>query len=206
MTGNVGLTEMSACEVVDLLNRGEITPLDCLDALEARLAAVDGVVNALPHPLLRSRPRSGPLAHATASRWSRSFGRTAGTNKGPDRRCWRPHHLWFDHLRRLSSGAIRHSCTRVEEAHPDLSQAHDTFQVMRGMAFATSYGALLEYRDKMKPEVVWNIENGLSYSMADAVRAENNRAAMFRRMNATPMTCSFVRPRSLQPIPQASDM
>jgi amidase len=36
----------------------------------------------------------------------------------------------------------------------------------------------------MKPEVVWNIEKGLSYSMEDVVRAENNRAAMFRRMNA----------------------
>jgi amidase len=72
----------------------------------------------------------------------------------------------------------------VEEAHPDLSEAHDTFQVMRGVAFATSYAGLLEHhQDKMKPEVVWNIEKGLSYSMADLVRAENDRAAMFRRMN-----------------------
>ena len=72
----------------------------------------------------------------------------------------------------------------VEEAHPDLSEAHDTFQVMRGVAFATSYAGLLErHQDKMKPEVVWNIEKGLSYSMADLVRAENDRAAMFRRTN-----------------------
>jgi amidase len=56
---------------------------------------------------------------------------------------------------------------------------------MRGMAFAASYAGLLEaHRDKMKPEVVWNIEKGLGYSMADVVRAENNRASMFRRMNA----------------------
>ncbi|PSH70142.1 amidase [Phyllobacterium brassicacearum] len=72
----------------------------------------------------------------------------------------------------------------VEEAHPDLSKAHDTFQVMRGVAFATSYAGLLErHRDKMKPEVVWNIEKGLSYSIADLVRAENDRAAMLRQMN-----------------------
>ena len=99
--------------------------------------------------------------------------------------------------------------TVVEEAHPDFSEAHDTFQVMRGMAFAASYAGLLEcHRDKMKPEVVWNIEKGLSYSMADVVRAENNRAAMFRRINAfsTPMICFFVRPRSLPPIPRASGM
>lgn len=48
MAGDVGLTHMSACDVVDLLNRGEVTPLDCLDALEARMAIVEGAVNALP--------------------------------------------------------------------------------------------------------------------------------------------------------------
>ena len=53
-----------------------------------------------------------------------------------------------------------------------------------GVAFATSYAGLLErHRDKMKPEVVWNIEKGLSYSIADLVRAENDRAAMLRQMN-----------------------
>ena len=48
MAGDTGLTELTACEVVDRLDRGEVTPLDCLDALEARIAAVDGAVNALP--------------------------------------------------------------------------------------------------------------------------------------------------------------
>jgi amidase len=72
----------------------------------------------------------------------------------------------------------------VEEAHPNLPEAHDTFQVLRAMSFAVSYAGLLEsHRDKMKPEVSWNIEQGLKYSMADVVRAENQRAALFRRMN-----------------------
>ena len=48
MASDVGLTNMPAYEVVDLLNRGEVSPLDCLEALEARIAAVDGAVNALP--------------------------------------------------------------------------------------------------------------------------------------------------------------
>jgi amidase len=73
----------------------------------------------------------------------------------------------------------------VEEAHPDLSEAHDAFQVLRGMSFAVSYAGLLQnHQDKMKPEVIWNIEQGLNYTMADVVRAENQRAALFRRMNA----------------------
>jgi amidase len=73
----------------------------------------------------------------------------------------------------------------VEEAHPDLSEAHDAFQVLRGMTFAVSYAGLLSHhRDKMKPDVVWNIEQGLACSMADVVRAENQRALLYRRMNA----------------------
>ncbi len=42
------LISSSAVAVVDLLKRGEITPHDCLDALEARIAEVDSAVNALP--------------------------------------------------------------------------------------------------------------------------------------------------------------
>ena len=42
------LIKTDACGVVDLLKRGEVTPHDLLDALEARIAAVDPAVNALP--------------------------------------------------------------------------------------------------------------------------------------------------------------
>jgi amidase len=42
------LIRMTATQVVDGLNRGDITPIDCLDALERRVAAVNGPVNALP--------------------------------------------------------------------------------------------------------------------------------------------------------------
>ncbi len=42
------LIQMTACAIVEGLKRGEITPLDCLDALESRVNAVDASVNALP--------------------------------------------------------------------------------------------------------------------------------------------------------------
>ena len=42
------LIALAARAVVGLLNKGEVTPHDLLDALEARIAAVDGAVNALP--------------------------------------------------------------------------------------------------------------------------------------------------------------
>jgi len=42
------IIRQSAVETVALLKSGAVTPLDCLAALEARIAAVDGAVNALP--------------------------------------------------------------------------------------------------------------------------------------------------------------
>ena len=42
------LIRLAATEVVVKLRSGEISPLDCLDALEQRIAEVDGKVNALP--------------------------------------------------------------------------------------------------------------------------------------------------------------
>ena len=42
------LIRMTACEVLARLNAGDVTHTEVLDALEARVTAVDGAVNALP--------------------------------------------------------------------------------------------------------------------------------------------------------------
>jgi len=42
------LIRETACAIVDKLRSGEVTPLDLLDALEKRIAEVNGRVNALP--------------------------------------------------------------------------------------------------------------------------------------------------------------
>jgi amidase len=70
----------------------------------------------------------------------------------------------------------------VEEAHPDFSEAHACFQVLRALSFATGMKPLLEsYRDKLKPEVIWNIEKGLNLTGAEIATAEAQRGAMFKR-------------------------
>jgi len=70
----------------------------------------------------------------------------------------------------------------VEEAHPDLAEAHACFQVLRAQNFATSLGGLLaSHRDLLKPEVVWNIEKGLALTVAETTKAEAQRVAMFQR-------------------------
>jgi amidase len=70
----------------------------------------------------------------------------------------------------------------VEEAHPDLGEAHECFHVLRAFDFAISKAALLrDKRDLLKPEVIWNIEQGLKLTVDDLIRAEAQRVAMTAR-------------------------
>lgn len=70
----------------------------------------------------------------------------------------------------------------VEEAHPDLREAHECFHVLRAFDFAISKAGLLrEKRDMLKPEVIWNIEQGLKLTVEDLERAEVQRVAMTNR-------------------------
>jgi amidase len=70
----------------------------------------------------------------------------------------------------------------VEEAHPDLREAHECFQVLRAFDFAITKAALLRSkRDLLKPEVIWNIEQGLKLSVEQLERAEAQRVAMAAR-------------------------
>lgn len=72
--------------------------------------------------------------------------------------------------------------TVVEETCPDLSEAHECFQTLRALSFAVGLGPLLkEHRDRLKPEVVWNIEKGLELTAEEIARAEAQRVAMFHR-------------------------
>src|SRR5581483_667720 len=48
MATDQALIRSTACALIDRLGSGEITPLDLLDALEKRIAEVDGKTNALP--------------------------------------------------------------------------------------------------------------------------------------------------------------
>jgi amidase len=62
------LIRMTATAIVDGLKAGTITPLDCLDALERRIAEVDGAVNALPTRCFdRARAHARKLMEKPAS-------------------------------------------------------------------------------------------------------------------------------------------
>ncbi len=73
----------------------------------------------------------------------------------------------------------------VEEAHPDLGEAHEVFQVLRALDFATDLGPLLaQHRARMKPEVIWNIERGLALTAGEIAAAERKRGALYHRAAA----------------------
>jgi len=79
-------------------------------------------------------------------------------------------------LRFAESGAI------VEEAHPDYTEMHDTFGVLRARSYAISKFQLLQtQRHRLKPEIIWNIEKGLALTLADEARAERQRLALYHR-------------------------
>jgi amidase len=70
----------------------------------------------------------------------------------------------------------------VEEAHPDLREAHECFHVLRAFDFAISKAQLLRTkREQLKPEVIWNIEEGLKLTVEQIERAEAQRVAMTAR-------------------------
>src|ERR1700744_6636591 len=48
MSSDQALIRSTACAIVDRLKSGDVTPLDLLDAVEKRIAEVDGKTNALP--------------------------------------------------------------------------------------------------------------------------------------------------------------
>ncbi|MEM9099803.1 MAG: amidase family protein [Pseudomonadota bacterium] len=73
----------------------------------------------------------------------------------------------------------------VEETHPDFSGAHEAFQTLRAVAFATGHAAdYAERRDQLKPDVIWNIEKGLELTGGDLARANQLRGEITERFVA----------------------
>ncbi len=74
---------------------------------------------------------------------------------------------------------------RVTEVAPDASGARDVFQVFRGHNMAASRRADYDnHRALMKPEVIWNIEYGLSLSADDVRRASLTQGQIIQRFAA----------------------
>jgi len=96
-------------------------------------------------------------------------------------------------IRRLAAAGVA-----VEESCPDLADAPAIFRTLRAAGFA---GGLKEeyerHRDRLKPEVIWNIEQGRALD-ADAIGgAERGRGRLYHRVAA------FMRDYELLLVPAA---
>jgi len=67
----------------------------------------------------------------------------------------------------------------VEIAHPDMTGAHEAFQTLRGLGFATGHwDHYANHRDQLKPDIVWNIEHGLGLTPEAIGRATRIRGRL----------------------------
>jgi amidase len=73
----------------------------------------------------------------------------------------------------------------VAAASPDFRDAAEIFQTLRALRFVAAYGPLLEkHRARIKPEVIWNIEKGLTLDGEAVARAIRGRTALYGRVAA----------------------
>ena len=70
----------------------------------------------------------------------------------------------------------------VEEAAPDLGDIAQAFLTLRSQHFVVARELLLAtHRDQIKPDIIWNTEQGLRQTPSELAAAERERAALFRR-------------------------
>jgi amidase len=73
----------------------------------------------------------------------------------------------------------------VEEAYPELGPVEDVFLALRSQHFVVDRELQLQtHRDLIKPDIIWNTEQGLAATPSRIAWAERERAALFRRFAA----------------------
>jgi amidase len=73
----------------------------------------------------------------------------------------------------------------IENRSPDFGPAREVFEVLRAAHFAYDKAPLLDAeRERLKPEVVWNIERGLALTADEIGWAERERGLIQARMAA----------------------
>jgi amidase len=86
-------------------------------------------------------------------------------------------------ITRYAAEQFQKAGARVEDAHPDVSDAYAIFQMLRAQSYAIGMRDLMrDHRDALKPEVIWNTEKGLALSMVDVANAELARTALMQRV------------------------
>jgi amidase len=73
----------------------------------------------------------------------------------------------------------------VDEAYPELGPVEDIFLALRSQHFVVERELQLQtHRDLIKPDIVWNTEQGLTGTPSRIAWADRERAALYRRFAA----------------------
>lgn len=71
----------------------------------------------------------------------------------------------------------------VEQDEPDFSRVREIIHVTRALRMATLHADKLKnWRDRMNPNLVWNIEQGFPITAQQAGEAEKERTALYQRV------------------------
>ena len=88
-----------------------------------------------------------------------------------------------DEVCREATGLFQLMGATVEDACSDFSGVIESFGVLRGASFACNFAE--EYRknpDALKPEVIWNIEQGMKLTADEIGQAQRTQAKIFRSL------------------------
>lgn len=89
-------------------------------------------------------------------------------------------------VREVAAGAARRfaelGCS-LEEAEPDMHNVREIIYVTRSMRMLASHAdKLAKWREKMNPNLVWNIEQGFTLTPQRIAEAEKERTNLYRRV------------------------
>ncbi len=82
---------------------------------------------------------------------------------------------------------------RVEETHPDFSDADETFKAWRAYSFESGMGDLIEkHPDKFKQSIIWNVDQGKVLTGPQLSRLETKRTLLYHRLREFMETYEFL--------------
>ncbi len=88
-----------------------------------------------------------------------------------------------DEICREATAHFQNFGTAVDEKCSDFSGAIESFNVLRGASFITNFtGEYEKNRDKLKPEVIWNIEQGKKLTADEIGQAQRTQARIFNSL------------------------
>ena len=84
---------------------------------------------------------------------------------------------------RAAADKLADAGIEIVEASPDFSGVAEAFHVLRGLGYATNMRTLLaHHRDKLKPDVIWNIEQGMALTADRIGKAMLYRSRLYGEM------------------------